>query len=1619
MTSTPAYHHAQIVRTLPAWSKQLHPSHTRKMIQSLRNDYIDEHGVPYPWFAGARPDWQDGVRRAIAKRNESRKALQQALAPLKGISEFCAPLLEQRLALDIPVDQAQYSFQPFEDIGDSWVSPIDVEYPVATERETNVSATRPKGSPQLRSLLEAALHNFTGISQAGPYSTLQYSATDTRTLPTLTVERFIQHCRTLDLGAHYQAHLDAIHGGVAGETLEALMSEANRDELRVRARIASLQGLLSAHGLDALHQLSNNLPTPRYNQSALHCWRLSLFDIGLHEVLLIGPDQPDQINPLILYIPGDDQEPLREYPSLREAMARFKAQLLRTTFRRQINALAPGPLQPALAKKLQHALFERRELNGSEVLHPRNAPKIVLSITRLPIQPWTTLHKLHVLRLKGDAACIAVPTAAVDAQAQLERLKHWYEVGLNVLNVAAMFVPGLNTVMLAVGASQILQSVFHGLHAWEAGETAEALAQLESIMVNLAVVGTLAGGAAVIKASGFVDIMKRVWIEGEERLWSANLTGYRSRVELPASLEPNEQGQYLLDGKYYIRLDGELYEQVKAADNSWRLKHPEDAHAYSPQLNHNQQGAWRVEHEQPMDWDTTRLLRRLGPPSADLSDQQLLSAMRSTGLDEDVLRYTHMRAKPAPALLVDALTRLRLDHEVDDIIVRVGDGRSLAAYKNYAVPALLELPNWPQDHAIRVFNGPELWGSSTLYGQGSVEIQLNRTNLEQGELATAVLSQMDEQTASALLPNTSQELRAQNLQKKLADHLSGQHTAMFQSLYLGHRPALSEAAQTLGRQFTSLPDPALEEIVEHATPLERKQLAGRRVPLRIGEEARRLQSRVRLDRALIGLHRPTLANADTRLLEEALLVERPDLANATPAQLFALLANDRPLAARLLGQQAIRPGFRSPLRLSDGRVGYPLSGRQGTSARRLRDLYPALDSRQRQTMLQRLTQRGDLATQLNVLEEEWRNLDSSLSAWSQAVGDVRRASREVFSDAVRSAWRGETGATLEVTSIELETLPPLPARMEHITAITVRDAGVRHMAEAFLQSFPNLERLRVIQNPELDSTTLFQALRRSTRLRELDLRNNQMATLPANALPTLTQLRQLRSLSLRHNDLRLSAEQLRALTQLPVELLDLNRNAIELDASTAPYFQDMVHLRRLELAGNPLRIAPDVRYLARLEHLNLSRTQLTSWPEGLTTLMSQRNYQLRHLDLSDNAIPLVPDLETVLATPYAQGLRDERAGLRWHFNYNRLQEGQALRLRESSISVIEHSVSESESEGGWLEAGSAQQRARAEAFMISLENEPVVDVLDRLTLSAEALHHPQGLYRRVWALLGRVTEDDQLRQRIVEVAREYPATCGDAGTDAFSALELEVLAFDETEYADLAPQYSFNFYRRLFRRAQVNAIADNIAVRRALRRAALVDNLPELPELAPEDAISDEDLRNSLVDDIEIRLALRQALAPEALLDFPEPSQGMLYRQTAMITSTIEYNVEQRVYELDSVPANRHEWMVRHPTWQLFLQREYGDQLSALTEAWLHGSNYLSGVYELTDGPLTPEVTQALTAAVGHSPIEDGQLRQAELEGQALIDAWASFKQAKERAEHALQLRLTAALDRNNRGPNS
>src|SRR5690606_32076942 len=125
---------------------------------------------------------------------------------------------------------------------------------------------------------------------------------------------------------------------------------------------------------------------------------------------------------------------------------------------------------------------------------------------------------------------------------------------------------------------------------------------------------------------------------------------------------------------------------------------------------------------------------------------------------------------------------------------------------------------------------------------------------------------------------------------------------------------------------------------------ERKRLENGHVPLRIAEEARLLHARARLARAILGLFRPSLANDDSQQLKQALLAEHPQ---ADSASLLQLALDDRQHCASLLGQQPIKPGYRSPLRLANGRLGYPLSGRgmQGPAlpaARRLRALYPDL-----------------------------------------------------------------------------------------------------------------------------------------------------------------------------------------------------------------------------------------------------------------------------------------------------------------------------------------------------------------------------------------------------------------------------------------------------------------------------------------------------------------------------------------------------------------------------------------------------------------------------------------------------------------------------------------------------
>lgn len=1631
MTSTTPFHLRQLERTLPHWPRQLASHHVSALLASQRMDYLQDNGQPFDWYATATDEQRQALQGAIEQRDRSRDALFELLKPLKGISEFCKPLLQAHLGIAEPVDEAVYFFQPFKRRPSVHGEP---EAGLGTTPEADRFEYDPNGTPRKVTLLEAALHNFTGSHEAGPYSLLHVSRSNPTRLVGWTPASFIEACRSLDLGKQYQAHLASIYDSPAQATLAQRSIQASRDELQVQAWIAVLRGKLSPAGLKALQNVCGGKAPPQQK-----CWRLSLYQTPLHEVLVIGRDDPGKVTPRIVYIPGAHDFPLVEYPSASVAARTLAVRLQDERLLQHVIRHAPQSLQPALAKRLRQDLFDSVVAPNTPALLPKPSPRVSYQTSELPADLWAYWYRTHVARLKADAATLAVPTAQGDANARLELLEHWLSIGLDLANVAALFVPGLNTLMLAVGGAQLMNSVFHGIEAWEADDKAEAAAQLESVLLNLAVIGATGAGASLLRHSRFVDSLVSVEHAGGERLWQPGFDRYASREVLPDTVLANEQGQYIHQQRHFIRLDGGLYEQAMDTSGQWRIIHPDNPEAFRPSVRHVGDGAWRAMAEHPLDWQQHQLLRRIGPITDNLSDSDLATALRCTNTDEQVLRQTHVSEAQAPTLLTDALERLAIDQQATELITRVRHGLSVASHPQHALRALLELPGWPADHVLKVFDGPEPWGQAVIHGDTTVPspvvIEVTRNDLELGKLSQTVLDQLPEPAAETLVPDTHTASRARALDALLADHLAARRDALFDALQRSRLQPLDSAAQALRQQFGSLPNRVLNAIVAQASTLERTRLLSNRVPLRIAEEARVHQAHLRLDRALLGLYRPTLANADSQRLAAALLAEQP---GASAAELMEMALADRQRAARLLGQQPIRPGYRSPLRLADGRLGYPLSGRGswrdwvrlgGTSIeeRRLQELYPALSTPQRRALLAQLRQRGNVAEQLRHIQRERAALDQSLSSWRDEAEGETWHNRRAFGRALRRAARQDDGNALILRHMTLASLPELPARFDHIQTLEIHSLGLHTIPAGFFESFPQLERLRLVGNPELQSDTLFNALRNTPQLRTLEVADSPLLNLEVTARSALARMRRLRALRLRHSQLSLTDADLQMLTVLPLEELDLSGNRIMLTPALAERFGELRHLRDLDLSLNPLGIPPRLSTLLRLRNLILNNCDLSAWPDDLTALMSRPDYALRSLELSNNDIQQLPEVELILQTPYASNLLT-RHNLRWEFHFNNLVPEAAGPLRAAGVSIVEadHFLPETEAVD-WRASGNQAQQQIWDSLFEDGANRDLLEVVERVGRSAQARNNQYSLAREVWQLLEAASQDEALREHLNEVAGDFPATCGDAGADGFSTLLVEQLAYRESSQAKVKGAYLFQYYRRLFRREQVNQLAARIHAARLARQSALLAreqafaqggaDLPRLPHADPLDDITLDELRDGGLDDIEIRLALRQSLAEP--LDFPEPSQDMLYRESAHVSDRVVDNVEQAVEALDHQPATRQAWIAAQPSWRRFLRQRYGQRFAALDERWYRGIEYLEYCLDpeneavtTLDAPVREVLNEVLPDAV---PGATGVLPRLELDSQRYNDALSRLGSCRQAEEDTLYLRLTAQQDPNPR----
>lgn len=911
--------------------KKLHPRLRHYTPANLKD--IGRARTPGALAENAMPDWFEAatsVHRQIVRDSQKRsrtsnETLAKTLKGLKGVTEFAQPLLEAALQkkFGLTVDVVNtffynvYSWGPQEEESLLQLALRNFEDDQVFA-EKIIIAERGASAPD--KLVEGELYGWNAPPRQDPK---RYKI---KKLSTKPVE-FAALCRDLDIGKQYQDHLQAMFEAAHNaSTVRTQTIEAWKDSLRAHAHVAILKSLITPSGYLALLGVLNGEKAPKLDGETVTFSQLHVLGAPASEMFVIGASRRkgkkvnlSWTNPgvnlfnvatyndsrIIVCIPGDPVTPVKEYASLAEFEKDLALRLRVAGYQRSFLRLIRhgdagkflGKIQPALQTPEWNPDFPHREktlLGHRDGIYERvyrDDPQLDLSEAFFDGELFDELYTRHLTRLKESAEQIAVPTAKVDHDAWYERLVNYAEWGLSILNVAAFFVPGLGEVMMAVMAVQLTTDVYHGVEAWSIGDMDQAWNYLGSVGANLAfmaVLGAVASKAPKILSTPVVDGLVKVKLPfGDEQLWRPGLTPYKSDAVLPPGLKPNTLGQYQVDGKTFIRLDGEVYEKTfDPSLKKWRLKHPTDTAAYQPVLQHNGQGAWRHGFERPLEWDRATLLRRLGHVTDGMDAAALEKIADISGVDDNALRKMHVDSQPLPSALSDALRQFQTDRQVNELIELVRQGQPVSdnGYR-FTLPLTVKMPRWPQGRVIEVFDPANPSGTSTRYGQASVPakpaIRISQAQLAAGKLPEQVLASLDEQEIVRLLGGEGARVEAEReavFRQQLTEHLSGNKTSVYDCIETGSEASTSQTPELkeMQRSFPNLSADAAREVLAEASAKERWAIKKKgSLPVSLLLKARTRARLSRFNRALAGMQLDSLASFDSQRLALRALEKLP------------------------------------------------------------------------------------------------------------------------------------------------------------------------------------------------------------------------------------------------------------------------------------------------------------------------------------------------------------------------------------------------------------------------------------------------------------------------------------------------------------------------------------------------------------------------------------------------------------------------------------------------------------------------------------------------------------------------------------------------------------------------
>lgn len=818
---------------------------------------------------------------------------------------FCAPLLQAELDRQYPRLK------------------LDVYRHQLVRMVRTREALQTRLMPRQQTLLEAAMQNFSPAEAKAngfergtvilPTGVFSFEVNDDLSLRyrypasavvALEPQMFASLCRTLDLGKRYQQHVAAVLGigrhkapgsDISPQKIRATVKYHLRDRLEVDAVTARIKGQVSAGALDLVLQITQprNLGSrPLWDGEPVDLQAVQLLQTTFGgAVMLLGPimitrQRPNGVDPgkCLVYLPGDPDAALKEYAS-RQAFADALREKLRDRayqgffarfvehedapafFERLNNTLAPTPVQ--------------LPLHYSRPPVPDPDADIGLRVRAYPVSLTRLMHKMYTVMIQSNAAIAVVPSARQDDLASEQRLAWWESLGLGALSLAAFVVPGVGEMMAVVGAVELVKDLCIGVDDWQHGQTEEAVAHFGGVAQNLAMVAAGFIGGVAVARSPFVEALVPVAdVAGRTRLIHPDLSAYASDLSVPEGMQPNELGQYEIDGKPYVVVDERLYQQAyDAASGRWTVAHPRLTDAYRPVLQHNGAGAWQHELELPQGWEGAALLRRFGALTDGLTDSELNQLRASCGVSEDRLRAVHLDRQPMPALLEHALTRYRSQRQVDQLIEQLLSQEPLSTGGDYAMPLLSRLRRWPHDVGMRV----ELEDGRLVHyrdpSTGDAYVTLKRESGAASHPALAILRQLSPAQRAGLFADNVGSARAAQvtaLSEDLAEQAALARDEIATAIAARQAPVLSREAVPLQRDFPGLPTVVANELAAGATTLERERLLGAsRVPTRLAEAARWQLRDLRVSQAIEGLIDPQRASPDRDLLAFGLAEHLP------------------------------------------------------------------------------------------------------------------------------------------------------------------------------------------------------------------------------------------------------------------------------------------------------------------------------------------------------------------------------------------------------------------------------------------------------------------------------------------------------------------------------------------------------------------------------------------------------------------------------------------------------------------------------------------------------------------------------------------------------------------------